>query len=156
LNRRMLDLQSSALGHLAMPAWNKNLEREKGIEPSKRDWKSRMLPITSLPRKLNLGTPGRTRTRTKFVRSESLFQIKLRGLGKIWSIVPDLNRCFRHGKPVSSDRAGRTMLELSMVRAVRIELTPQVSKTRMQEATTPCPVRNIGAPGETRTHKSSA
>ena len=83
------------------------LERKERFELSKRVWKTRMFPATSLPQKL--GTPGRTRTRNLDVRSVALFQLSYRSGGNFglriadlsWSIVPDSNRCLSAGNAVS-------------------------------------------------------
>ena len=65
------------------------LERKERFELSKRVWKTRMFPATSLPRVIaahrqlesaigNVGTPGRIRTRNLDVRSVALFQLSYR------------------------------------------------------------------------------
>ena len=59
------------------------LEREERFELSKRVWKTRMFPATSLPQDIAdfrlemFGTPGRARTCNLDVRSVALFQIEL-------------------------------------------------------------------------------
>ena len=53
-----------------------DLERKERFELSKRVWKTRMFPATSLPQEI--GTPGRIRTRNLDVRSVALFQLRYR------------------------------------------------------------------------------
>jgi hypothetical protein len=57
------------------------LERKERFELSKRVWKTRMFPATSLPRKP--GTPGRIRTCNLDVRSVAPFQLSYRSVKEI-------------------------------------------------------------------------
>src|SRR6266404_2177295 len=66
----------SAIRRLSRLATRADLERKERFELSKRVWKTRMFPATSLPRRF--GTPGRTRTRSLDLRSVALFQLSYR------------------------------------------------------------------------------
>lgn len=99
-----------SLGLLATRAELLKLEREERLELSKRVWKTRMLPATSLP--LGLEPPAGIEPASVRSKRTALIPLNYGGTG-FWSIVSDLNRRFRHGEPVSSVRARRTMLEWS-------------------------------------------
>ena len=115
------------------------LERKERFELSKRVWKTRMFPATSLPRVIaahrqlesaigNVGTPGRIRTRNLDVRSVALFQLSYRskefGHGASYRIRTGVSA-------LATPCLGPTGPTMQVVGVDRVELSPRVPKTRM-------------------------
>lgn len=100
-----------------------------------------MLPATSLPLVRRVEPLAGIEPASVRPKRTALIPLNYRG-EKTWSIVSDLNRRFRHGKPVSLTNLDERCVVV--IGVDRVELSPRVPKTRMHvRYTTPRKVKSL-------------
>ena len=131
------------------------MERKERFELSKRVWKTRMFPATSLPHEV--GTPGRIRTHNLDVRSVALIQLSYRSIMNFGLRISDCGFENRGEQPVMIDFRLRfksairnSKSEIWGGASYRIRTGVSALATPCLEPTGPTMQRNFGLVGEDR------